>query len=92
MAVFLASFMVFFHFDKKNCFCYAFFVADFINGHFLEGKLPRVVAQFLEHKDCYKRGVVAQLVRASACHAEGRGFEPRPFRPKLNNPFGVVLL
>lgn len=21
-------------------------------------------------------GVVAQLVRASACHAEGRGFEP----------------
>ena len=22
-------------------------------------------------------GVVAQLVRASACHAEGRGFEPR---------------
>gem|GEM_PF-6850612 len=25
--------------------------------------------------DCKKRGGVAQLVRASACHAEGRGFE-----------------
>ncbi len=25
-------------------------------------------------------GVVAQLVRASACHAEGRGFESRPSR------------
>ena len=25
-------------------------------------------------------GVVVQLVRMSACHAEGRGFESRPFR------------
>ena len=27
--------------------------------------------------------MVAQLVRVSACHAEGRGFEPRPFRQVL---------
>ncbi len=27
-----------------------------------------------------KNGVVVQLVRISACHAEGRGFESRPFR------------
>ena len=27
-----------------------------------------------------KHGVVAQLVRASACHAEGREFESRPSR------------
>ena len=32
----------------------------------------RVLSQIL--------GVVAQLVRASACHAEGRGFESRPSR------------
>ncbi len=31
-------------------------------------------------------GVVAQLVRASACHAEGRGFESRPSR-QFRNPF-----
>lgn len=30
-------------------------------------------------------GVVAQLVRASACHAEGRGFESRPSR-QVENP------
>ena len=29
-------------------------------------------------------GVVAQLVRASACHAEGRGFEPRQSRQYLH--------
>ena len=33
----------------------------------------------VENNDC---AVVAQLVRVSACHAEGRGFEPRPPRQK----------
>jgi hypothetical protein len=28
-------------------------------------------------------GVVAQLVRALACHARGRGFEPRPSRQNV---------
>jgi hypothetical protein len=31
------------------------------------------------------RGGVAQLVRASACHAEGRGFEPRRSRHSIEN-------
>lgn len=31
---------------------------------------------------CGSSGVVAQLVRASACHAEGRGFEPRQSRQR----------
>jgi hypothetical protein len=34
-----------------------------------------------DNNGCVKLyGVVAQLVRASACHAEGRGFESRPSR------------
>ena len=28
----------------------------------------------------YRVGLVAQLVRALACHARGRGFEPHPSR------------
>ena len=31
----------------------------------------------LVERHCFACGGVAQLVRASACHAEGRGFEPR---------------
>ena len=34
------------------------------------------------------RGGVAQLVRASACHAEGCGFEPRLSRHFLIYSFG----
>jgi predicted Fe-S protein YdhL (DUF1289 family) len=30
----------------------------------------------------HNTGVVAQLVRASDCHSEGRGFDPRPSRMK----------
>ena len=37
-------------------------------------------------------GVVAQLVRASACHAEGRGFEPRQSRQYLPQFPAVFLL
>ena len=33
---------------------------------------------------------VVQLVRISACHAEGRGFEPRPLRHSLNTFFENV--
>jgi hypothetical protein len=33
--------------------------------------------------------VVAQLVRVSACHAEGRGFEPRP--PRQVSKLDVLL-
>ena len=31
-------------------------------------------------KSIYRFGLVAQLVRALACHARGRGFEPHPSR------------
>ena len=37
-------------------------------------------------------GVVAQLVRASACHAEGRGFEPRQSRQYLHRRLTVFFL
>lgn len=31
------------------------------------------------------KGLVVQLVRIHACHAWGRGFEPRPDRKALDN-------
>ena len=38
------------------------------------------------------RGGVAQLVRVSACHAEGRGFEPRRSRHFLNENGSYLLV
>ena len=35
--------------------------------------------------NCKKYGSVVQLVRIHACHAWGRGFEPRPDRKKRNS-------
>ena len=41
----------------------------------------------------FKDAVVAQLVRVSACHAEGRGFESRPPRQNTKKtPFEVSFL
>ena len=37
-------------------------------------------------RDHDKNGLVAQLVRALACHARGRGFEPHPSRHSCNFP------
>ena len=37
-------------------------------------------------------GPVAQLVRALACHARGRGFEPHPGRHKIVNPQELTIL
>ncbi len=43
---------------------------------------------FIGHYIIYNAlGVVAQLVRASACHAEGRGFEPRQSRQYSHRSF-----
>ena len=39
-------------------------------------------------------GVVVQLVRISACHAEGRGFESRPLRQlsKITMTFFAIIV
>ena len=43
----------------------------------VEGSNPSAPAIFLKHYDSpFSYGSVAQLVRAPACHAGGRGFEP----------------
>jgi hypothetical protein len=40
---------------------------------------------------CDVLGAVVQLVRISACHAEGRGFESRPLRQALLNPYKSTI-
>ena len=53
----------------------------------LTGAGVSLIPTLVEHV-CFARGGVAQLVRASACHAEGRGFEPRLSRQFSRNlPF-----
>ena len=37
-------------------------------------------------------GLVVQLVRISACHAEGRGFESRPHRKEAQRKLGFFVL
>ena len=39
---------------------------------------------FHQDESPFRDGLVAQLVRALACHARGRGFEPHPSRQLLN--------
>ena len=39
-----------------------------------------VLSTRLAKRVIYRFGLVAQLVRALACHARGRGFEPHPSR------------
>ena len=40
----------------------------------------------------YSSAAVVQLVRISACHAEGRGFEPRPLRHFLDSLFKKMFV
>ena len=41
---------------------------------------PSPVLSTKTDRSIYRFGLVAQLVRALACHARGRGFEPHPDR------------
>ena len=39
-----------------------------------------------------QNGAVVQLVRISACHAGGRGFESRPHRKKSSSEYLMLIL
>ena len=54
----------------------------------LENCRRESVREFESHR-FRQFAVVAQLVRVSACHAEGRGFEPRPPRQVSKLDVGI---
>ena len=62
----------------------------FANNYYFIKKVLAFVSQTVYYVQRF--GVVAQLVRASACHAEGRGFEPRQSRQYLHRHMTVFFL
>ena len=69
------------------------FLSLFFLKRFYKNKIKKHLHLFHRQYNIYNAlGVVAQLVRASACHAEGRGFEPRQSRQYLPQFSAVFLL
>ena len=49
--------------------------------HGFDSRMPRQSCKTRQQwREQYGNGAVVQLVRMLACHARGRGFEPRPLR------------
>ena len=81
---------------KKEIGSFVSNIEGWLEGEAVQSELPmdvrdrgRPSAQFARDRALYfpprdlfphRNGLVAQLVRALACHARGRGFEPHPSR------------